>query len=359
MKIPYDFIYKAAIWGDAKLLQWYNDNFKFDDNWETENERKRWQTKNQMVQDAFMMASANGQVNVLDWWIRQKKLPLVVNSMCINLASNYGHINSLEWWVDSGLDLVYSQTAINSCEYTDVLDWWRDSGLEFKYSYRALEHASAAGDIQILEWWFAHEDLYHFRYDLEMCSDIIDDASKNNDIKILQFWHQSEFTLGYSTVSLDKMEDDWDEPWEDKKEIIPLWLARLEWWKNSGLRMLYTSDAVNKVSNWGHTEILDWWRTFCLQSESDFKYTSYAVDEASSNGYIQILAWWKRTCLHDNIEFKYTERAIDEASENGWIEVLEWWESSGYVLKYTSKEQSAKAAEEDANGEIIKWWKRL
>jgi hypothetical protein len=99
----------------------------------------------------------------------------------------------------------------------------------------------------------------------------------------------------------------------------------LEWWKNSGLELKYTNDALNMASSSGHVEVLEWWKNSGLE----LKYTTDALNMASSSGHVEVLEWWKNSGL----ELKYTQRALNWASKNGHIKVLEWWKNSGLEFK--------------------------
>ena len=87
-----------------------------------------------------------------------------------------------------------------------------------------------------------------------------------------------------------------------------------------GLLMENNIYLVNHASEHGHIEFLDYW----LLSGLKLKYSSDAMDLASENGHIHILARWKNSGL----KLKYTHYAIDWAQENNHNNVVEWWKQN-------------------------------
>ncbi|KAI9215993.1 hypothetical protein BC828DRAFT_409924 [Blastocladiella britannica] len=58
----------------------------------------------------------------------------------------------------------------------------------------------------------------------------------------------------------------------------------------------------------GHVNVLDWWRNSGLK----LQYSYQAMDWASANGHVNVLDWWRDSGL----ELKYTHQAMDDASMN-------------------------------------------
>lgn len=92
--------------------------------------------------EAMNLASLNGHLRVLDWWVtfgKESGLPLKYSKRAMNLASCYGRFDILNWWFGSGLHLKYGDWLINNASFDNkfaVLEWWINSGLRIKFNER-------------------------------------------------------------------------------------------------------------------------------------------------------------------------------------------------------------------------------
>lgn len=66
-----------------------------------------------------------------------------------------------QWWIDSGLILKYSVDAMDMASangHIDILDWWMRTNyyteiiLPLKYSINAIDNASANNHVNVLQW---------------------------------------------------------------------------------------------------------------------------------------------------------------------------------------------------------------
>jgi hypothetical protein len=181
---------------------------------------------------AIDMASANGHVNVLDWW-KNNKLYMSYSILAIDLASSNGHIEVLEWWKNSGLELKYTRDAIDNasekCLY-EVLEWWKKSGLKIFHGNRTMNYATRDNDIKMLEWW--KESGLECMYD----RNIMTIALRSNDIKTIEWWINSGLQLNFDKVSFEYC----------SIEVI-------KWYKQSGLPKVIEDKQ----------KIQDWWNNSC------------------------------------------------------------------------------------------------
>ncbi|KAJ3042838.1 hypothetical protein HK097_001892 [Rhizophlyctis rosea] len=81
---------------------------------------------------------------------------LYYSASAMNHASARGEVSVLNWWLKSGAPLKYTADAMDfaSCNgHADMLEWWASSGLELKYTPTAYGMAKNAGHVKCVEWW--------------------------------------------------------------------------------------------------------------------------------------------------------------------------------------------------------------
>ncbi|KAI9322081.1 hypothetical protein DFJ73DRAFT_802997 [Zopfochytrium polystomum] len=153
--------------------------------------------------------------------------PLRYSSAAMDLASWAGHVHVLEWWKTSGLELKYSTLSMDNADWNGhahVLQWWKDSGLELRWSSWATTGSSLNGHVHVLEWWRT---------------------------------------------------------------------SGLKWWRTSGLRLSWTRRAMEWASENGHVHALQWWR----DSGLELKWSEWVVRNARLAGRSDVLAWWRDSGL--------------------------------------------------------------
>ena len=171
-----------------------------------------------------------------------KKFNLEVNELYITHACAFGDIRFLEWWKHSGLELKYSNNALDTASnngHINVLTWWIKSGLPLKYSNNALDNIPEYNSVDALTWWL-----------------------------------KSNLPLKYSNYALD---------WASYSGRVDV----LTWWFNSGLPLKYTVDSINFALWNGHINVLEWWKN----SRLELKYNADTLTFASFNGQVDVLEW--------------------------------------------------------------------
>jgi hypothetical protein len=247
-------------------------------------------------------ASANGHVDVLEWWLRSG-LPLKYTKESILIASYHGLMDVLDWWKNSGLPLCHDMVSfvlfrddLSENDIIDVLKWWYESGLQFETSEEdVFSFASEKGFINLLNWLVdSNIPVKCGRYSLYL-------ASLNGHAHIL------------------------------------------EWWKNTGLPLKYDESPLNIASKKGFVHILEWWKNSSLS----LKYSEKALSSASEDATTNSLKWW----FNSGLPLKYNEMALYCASVMGNVNVLNVWFNSGLPLKYFNLPSSC-------HPDVALWWKQ-
>lgn len=199
-------------------------------------------------------------------------------------------------------------------------------------------HAAGRGYISILKWWKENrynelikilEENYRYAQDFYVFSE---EENKQLDIDMLI----KQTTLDRASESGHVNVLQW---W--KESGLPMYYTAksmdyatfqrqytvLDWWKNSGLPLKYSKEGLVIASAHGNTKMLDWWKDSGLK----LIYDEEPMDIASKNGHTNALQWW----LDSGLELKYSMKAMDDASDNYRTNVLDWWKKSGLPLKYT------------------------
>ena len=237
----------------------------------------------------------------------------------VKASSVFGRIEILEYWRTSPAFLTkeYSAEAMDKASragFVHVLDWWARSGLPLKYSEAALEQASSQGHIAVLEWWKLHglQDADASKAlpppgagaAAVACAEI-DTASAPAPLRL-----KVGKSISYATQSGS--------------------LPTLRWWSESGIAFPHEDTVAKLASTHGHVHILDFWRK--LRGEK-MLFDNQVLVGATKMGHADVLEWWKRSGLR--VEYKTCD--IEEALEDG-VEgdkgrvVRRWWARNGLNL---------------------------
>ncbi|KAM5439812.1 hypothetical protein MferCBS31731_004222 [Microsporum ferrugineum] len=221
------------------------------------------------------------------FWSTQRLLSLPFRASAI-----YGNTALLDWWLHC-TELPkkdYLTDAMDSASragFIHVLEWWRNSGLPLLYTERALESASAEGHVAVLSWWRNASE----------CSPE----------------HALPLKVGKSVLLAAQ---------SGKTNSIA-------WWDQSGIPYSYTESVARIASTHGHVHVLELW--YKLKG-SKMIFDNQVLVGATKNGHVDVLEWWRRSGLH--VEFKTCdiEEALEDAITGAEERVRQWWERNGLNL---------------------------
>lgn len=162
-------------------------------------------------------------------------------------------------------------------------------------------------------------------------------ASEKGVVSVLEWWKQSGLPLMYDHCAMDAASMNGH-------------LAVLEWWKQSGLPLEYSRVAMDWASTKSHMPVSEYWE----YSEIQRHYDEFAIREVEKNGNMAVLEWW---CNHSGLNLLYTSHSMDRASAKGQVEVLEWWTENWDEFNYSKN--SLNWASAKGHVEVLEWWRRI
>ncbi len=209
----------------------------------------------------------------------------------------YNSPKILEWWktCPAVLKKEYGPEALDGASragFVEVLDWWLSSGLRLSYTERALESASAKGHTDVLEWWKKASESQRGK-----------DGETSLPLK-----------AGKSILAAAQY---------GRADAI-------KWWDESGIPYAHEDGVARLASLHGHVDVLSLWREL---KGNKMIFDNQVLVGATKNGHAGVLEWWKRSGL--SVEYKTCD--IEEAMEDavgggGEGEVREWWGRNGLNL---------------------------
>lgn len=131
------------------------------------------------------------QTEVLNWWKDSASfLTKEYTTEAMDLASKAGFIHVLDWWRGSSLPLRYTEAALEQAASTAVLEWWRVASkislndkapLQLKVG-KSLLVAAQNGQADFIKWW-AQSGISTGHEDA-----VARTASTNGHVNVLQQW---------------------------------------------------------------------------------------------------------------------------------------------------------------------------
>ncbi|KAJ3121203.1 hypothetical protein HK098_003902 [Nowakowskiella sp. JEL0407] len=130
----------------------------------------------------------------------------------------------------------------------------------------------------------------------------------------------------------------------------------LQWWSETDLNFIYTSNAFVTASVNGHLNVLNWF----LENRKPLQLTPAALCAASVAEQLEVLEWWLERNIANplnGISGAQKFEVLKSATISGNVALLEIWRRLGLRIKNSINhaEQVASAAR---NGfiEVVRWW---
>ncbi|KAL9619723.1 MAG: hypothetical protein Q9160_005654 [Pyrenula sp. 1 TL-2023] len=264
----------------------------------------------------------------------------------------------LQWWHTSPavLQKNYGPEALDGASragFVDVLDWWLHSGLPLYYTEKALEYASAKGQIAVLDWWKAAS------------------ASRRNS-------HSSSNSSSTSSSPSPAPSSSTKHPPSPTSRSPPLPLkigksilfaaqsgraTTIAWWDRSGLPYTHEDGVARLASTHGHVDVLDTWLTL---KGSKMIFDETVLVGATRNGHAHVLEWWRGVARGGRDRYQHQHLRNGETGGGGVGGGGGGGAGQGLGLVVEYKTCDIEEAMEDAVGSgmgggeqrVREWWER-
>ena len=241
----------------------------------------------------------------------------------------FGNIAVLDWWYTSPsfLSKEYNAEAIDCASkagFIHILEWWRNSGLPLRYTEAALEQASSRGNVEVLDWW---------RNAFLPLSYREDQSEQSNSISLLVTGAEHHACAKVTNASLGTPNP---LPLRVKVGKSLIYAAQngqaatLQWWINSGIPTAHEEAVARIASANGHVNVLQLW----MESKGEkMQFDHQVLVGPTKNGHVEVLEWWKQSMY--TVEYKTCD--IEEALEDildgsGEDRIRAWWARNGLNL---------------------------
>ncbi|KAJ3128045.1 hypothetical protein HK098_005257 [Nowakowskiella sp. JEL0407] len=210
---------------------------------------------------------------------------------------------------------IYKQHLRQPAPYQnlEIFDCWAKKIGSGFCEYRCfLDVASSRNRFDILNWFVTQSsiDLKNTRF---YSANAMDLASSNVNLEMLNWWKESGLQLIWTEHAID---------YASANELIQI----LDWWMKSGLQLKWSEDAIDEACRLGKIDSLEWW----FKSGLELKYTSRAIECAFGWNQIRVLQWWRYSQLQMKFEKDIINRSLNaECVHCGNVRALEWWISQG------------------------------
>ena len=279
--------------------------------------------------EALEFTILRGNLADVKHFISTHSVPRWLSKLCIKLIMRFAMTDMIAYLEAHHKQLFWStfghtflpDKASSVFGRTEILEFWRTSPsfLTKEYNAEALDGASRAGFVNILEWW------QHAGLPLKFTESALEQASCHGHIAVLEWWKTQSTTVDDTNARVDS----------SKISLKP------------GKSICYATQN-------GHVDVVRWW----LRSGIAFSHEDTVAKLASTHGHVDILQVW-----HDlkGSKMIFDNQVLVGATKNGNVDVLEWWKRSGLKVEYKTcdVEEALEDGDEGERGmQVRRWWAR-
>ncbi|KAK3069484.1 hypothetical protein LTR53_012145 [Teratosphaeriaceae sp. CCFEE 6253] len=279
--------------------------------------------------EALELTILRGNLSDVKHFIATHSVPRWLSKLCIKLIMRFAMTPLLAHLEANHKDLFWAtfghtflpDKASSVFGRTEILEFWRTSPsfLTKEYNVEALDGASRAGFVHVLEWW------QHSGLPLKFTEAALEQASSQGHVPVLEWWKAQSTTTDDTSASVD----------------------------SSRVRLKPGKSICFATQN-GHTDVVRWW----LQSGIPFPHEDTVAKLASTHGHVDILELWHEL---KGSKIIFDNQVLIGASKMGNVRVLDFWKQSGLKVEYKTcdVEEALEDGDEGERGmEVRRWWAR-
>ncbi|TKA82820.1 hypothetical protein B0A55_01048 [Friedmanniomyces simplex] len=279
--------------------------------------------------EALELTILRGNLSDVKHFIATHSVPRWLSKLCIKLIMRFAMTPLLAHLEANHKDLFWAtfghtflpDKASSVFGRTEILEFWRTSPsfLTKEYNVEALDSASRAGFVHVLEWW------QHSGLPLKFTEAALEQASSQGHVPVLEWWKSQSTALDDTSASVD----------------------------SSKVRLKPGKSICHATQN-GHTDVVRWW----LQSGIPFPHEDTVAKLASTHGHVEILELWHEL---KGSKIIFDNQVLVGATKMGNVKVLDFWKRSGLKVEYKTcdVEEALEDGDEGEKGmEVRRWWAR-
>ncbi|KAK5113218.1 hypothetical protein LTR62_003554 [Meristemomyces frigidus] len=284
--------------------------------------------------EALELTILRGSLADVKHFIATHSVPRWLSKLCIKLIMRFAMTHLLVHLETNHRDLFWAtfghtflpDKASSVFGRTEILEFWRTSPsfLTKEYNIEALDGASRAGFVHVLEWW------QHSGLPLKFTEASLEQASSQGHVQVLEWWKSQSSTAddvnalgGPSGIRLKPGKSICFAAQSGQVEVV-------RWWLDSGISFPHEDTVAKLASAHGHVDVLELWHKY---KGSKVIFDNQVLVGATKMGSVRVLEWWKKSGL--KVEYKTCD--VEEALEDGdegerGLEVRRWWARNGLNL---------------------------
>lgn len=281
-------------------------------------------------QNGIRRAATQGDVAMLQWWM-DVYLPGHddVAPSIFQIAADKSYLHVVQWLFQWKAQSVAGAVLPVECNHPEIIYWLHHHQEPSQRLQIDMAVVARAGDLQFIQWVYAHDDLYQLIW-----MGAMDQAAMHGHVELMQWLHEQRIaSVGTETLALAAcygrldvlqwLQDEFpSKVFADPAQLMATkdhvdvvrWLLTNFSWTNPQRRDAWISAAIQSAASIGSVELLE----TLIEHTGALSYRSSrtAMQLAAYHGHVSMMRW---LCGHN---IRSTNEAMDNAAASGHLEIV-------------------------------------